>query len=479
MDVGIVGYGFHLPYYRMKRETIGTAWERRGLKGERCVANTDEDSVTLAVEAARNSIRMARRDGIEALYFASVTAPYAEKSHSTLIATACDLRSDILTADFGSTPKAGTSALSASLDAVLSGYRKKVCVTAADCPIGYPKSDHEQFYGDAGASVVVGSGKIIARLLERTSISAEIIDVWRNYGERSTHYGEARFIADEGYKRVMTAIVKQILKKSGLLPGDFSKIILSTSNYKDGSSVARKCGFEEAQVQESYMDRIGNCVCAQPLLLISAALESANPGDKILLANYGNGADAFVFEVTDEILNIERGAFQTQLNHKKYLESYVRYLSFRGILEAQPGEPFRTFPSNSATWREQKSLIRMHGAKCKDCGTTVFPFNRVCPHCLARDHMEEVSLSDRTAKLFTFSVDNLAGRSDDPMIVQSVLEDPEGTRYYLLMTDFEKKQIKIGIEVEFVFRMIYEGGNFRNYYWKCRPLVKKVMKNEY
>ena len=74
--------------------------------------------------------------------------------------------------------------------------------------------------------------------------------------------------------------------------------------------------------------------------------------------------------------------------------------------------------------------------------------------------------------MFTYSIDNLAGRADDPVVVQTVADDSEGIRYYLLMTDFNKTEIQIGMEVEFTFRRIYEGANFINYYWKCRPVRK-------
>ena len=40
------------------------------------------------------------------------------------------------------------------------------------------------------------------------------------------------------------------------------------------------------------------------------------------------------------------------------------------------------------------------------------------------------------------------------------------------MTDFEQAEVRVGMEVEFCFRRIYEGGNTINYFWKCRPVRK-------
>jgi uncharacterized OB-fold protein len=204
--------------------------------------------------------------------------------------------------------------------------------------------------------------------------------------------------------------------------------------------------------------------------MLTAALEEANPGDLILLAAYGHGADAFLFQVTDQVKKIQqKPTVKYCVETKRTLESYTRYLSFRGLVDTVPGEPFRTFPSNASYWREQKGILRLYGSKCK-CGQGIFPINRVCPSCGAKDEFQEVRLSDRAAKVFTYSIDNLAGRSDDPVVVQTVADDSEGFRYYLLMTDFHKQEVRIGMEVEFTFRRIYEGGNYINYYWKCRPV---------
>ena len=468
MSIGITAFGAYLPYMRLKRETIGAAWERRGLKGERCVANNDEDAVTMAVAAARTCLPVMEPDSIEALYFASVTAPYAEKSHATLAATACNLSTDVFTADFGSTPRAGTSALKAALDAVSCGM-KAALVTAADCPLAFPKSDQEQLFGDAGAAVAVGGENVVAELTAFASVNTEIIDMWRNYGERFVNVGEERFISDKGYKTAMTAACQKVLAKAGLQSSDIAKAVFATPGLKDDKGVAKKLGLTEEQAADNYMLEIGNCYSAQPLLLLCGALETAKPGDRLLVAGYGNGADAFIFTVTDAIAGYPRGRFAAQLRNKKYIGSYIRYLSFRGLTETKPGEPFRTFPSNSATWRDQKSILRGVGHKCKACGVTTFPGHRICPGCMAKDQNEQVHMTDRKTSIFTYSIDNLAGRGDDPVVVQTVAEDAEGTRFYMLMTDFEESEIKVGLELEFTFRMVYEGGNFRNYYWKCRP----------
>jgi uncharacterized OB-fold protein len=231
-------------------------------------------------------------------------------------------------------------------------------------------------------------------------------------------------------------------------------------------------GFDKAQVVDPLLGNVGDCGAAHPLMLLVSALETAKPGDTILLAAYGNGAEAFLFKATEEIRNLKsRRGIKGWLNSKLPLATYEKYLSYRGILEAQPGDPFRLLPSATAYWRDVSTILRFHGSKCRNCGTLAYPIQRVCYTCRTKDSFDEVRLSDKKAKVFTFSLDNLAGRSDDPVVVQSVVEsEVDQARIYCMMTDCQPKEVRVGMSVEFTFRRIYEGAGFQNYFWKCRPV---------
>ena len=67
--VGITAYGAYLPRLRLDRASIAAAhaWAMPGLKGqgrgERSMADWDEDSITMAVEAARDCLRQAKAPG--------------------------------------------------------------------------------------------------------------------------------------------------------------------------------------------------------------------------------------------------------------------------------------------------------------------------------------------------------------------------------------------------------------------------------
>ena len=97
---GITSYGAYVPFCRLSRDIVSRAWGKSPSKGERAVAGFDEDSVTMATEAAFDCLRGLNRGEVDGLFFASTTSPYKEKQAATLIATVADLGDEIITADF-------------------------------------------------------------------------------------------------------------------------------------------------------------------------------------------------------------------------------------------------------------------------------------------------------------------------------------------------------------------------------------------
>src|SRR5208337_3600701 len=197
--VGISLCGSYLPIYRINRNLIAENWGRSSLGGERAVANNDEDSVTMAVEAARNCLCGVDRGEVDGLFFATTSAPNKEKMSSAMIATATDLKREIVTADFAHSLRAGTGALKAAIDSVRAGSTRSVLVTSADARLGYPRSDQEQGFGDGAAAVLVGDRNILATFEGDYAICNEMHDVWRNPEDTYVRTWESRFILGEGY----------------------------------------------------------------------------------------------------------------------------------------------------------------------------------------------------------------------------------------------------------------------------------------
>ena len=472
---GIISYGAYIPLWRLARDAVAEAWGSGSIRGERSVANNDEDTITMSIEAAVDCSAGLEREKIDGLYFASTTSPYKEKECSTLVAMATDLKPEIITADFANSLTAGTAALRAALDAVVSGSARQVLVTASDCRLGYPGSNYEQTFGDAAVALLISNTDEPAVVVESSySLSNELYDVWRLDKDIYVQSWEDRFIIEHGYIENMERAISGLLQKKTLSIQDISKAVLYAPTLRAQQRLARRLGFDvNMQLQDLLINNLGITGCAHALLMLVAALEEAKAGDKILVASYGSGCDAFLLSVTEQIEKVKdnRRAVKGFLDSKRPLPSYVKYLSYRGLLDPKPGEPFRLFPAATTSWRERNWAIRMHSSKCKNCGTVTFPIERICYKCRSKDNYEEVRLSDCKARVFTFTLDNLAGRSDDPTIPQVGVEfDYQNTRTYLPMTDCDASEVKVDMPVEMTFRRLYEGAGMYNYFWKCRPI---------
>lgn len=476
MKKGIQSLGSYLPYNYLSRAALGKAWGGKGGKGEKSIADVDEDSVTMAVEAAMGCFRLIGREKIDALYFASTTGPYAEKSHSALVSVACDLADEnVFTADFMTSTRAGTNALRAALDAVCAEPGRSVLVTAADARNGFPKSAQESGFGDGAAAVVVGTGEeLLAEITYVTSVSEEINDYWRNADEKYTRHAEGRFCDEEGYLREVKLILNKLLKETGSQISDYDKVVLTAQNAKLQGKIAAKYGITQEQLVDTLLLSAGDTGAAQGLLGLVHALEHAKAGDKILVVDYGNGANAFVMTATEKIEKIaESGQIERYLETREELDSYARFLSWRDIAAAEPGGAFKLPASTAQTWREQNINLRLHGSICKKCGAALYPVSRVCDNCGAKDEYEEIRYSDHICKLYTYSIDQYAGRSDAPVIIQAVAKDPNGSRVYTIMTNFKRDEVTVGMDLEFTFRKMHNLGDFPNYFWKLRPLRRE------
>ncbi len=477
MKYGIKSIGSYLPYHYLPKSLIGASWGKGG-KGEKSIADVDEDSITMAVEAALGCFRLVKREDIDALYFATTTPSYAEKQNAALISVACDLDDGkVFSTDVLASTRAGSNALRSALDAIKAKSAKNALVTAADTRNGYPRSSQESDYGDGAAAVVVGEGKeseLLAEITYQTFINEEINDYWRNADEKYTRHAEKRFCDEEGYQREVLAVLKKAFKETELTIQDFDKVVLVMQSAKVAKKVIAKNGISDEQLVDTFLNNVGDTGAAQGLLGLNNALENAKSGEKILLVDYGNGASVTMLKVCSGIKKLKNNKqIEKYLATRAPLDSYARFLSWRGIASAEPGTPYKVQPSWAQTWREQRINLRLHGSVCNKCGSALFPINRVCDCCGAKDDFHEFSAQEDIAKLYTFSIDEFAGQSDDPVIVQAIAELPNKAHIYTLMTDFKREEVKVDMDVEFTFRRFNELGNFPNYFWKCRPLRRE------
>jgi uncharacterized OB-fold protein len=211
-------------------------------------------------------------------------------------------------------------------------------------------------------------------------------------------------------------------------------------------------------------------------MMLVAALEDAKPGDKILVASYGNGSDAMFFQVTQEIDKMrDRRGIKGHLALKRELTSYEKYITFRNIIPIEKGirGDEIAFTQLSNLWRERRAILALYGSKCKRCGTPQYPPQRVCvrPDCGAIDEMEDYRFSDKKGHLFTYTGDSLAF-STSPPAIYGMIDFEGGGRYNFDLTDCDLESVKVGMPVEMTFRRKYAdpARGIYGYFWKAVPI---------
>ena len=482
---GIASYGAYVPPTRLAFATIsGRELERsesdkrargeqsaRGERSEpeRSVAWNDEDAVTMGVAAAVECLRGFDRASVDALLFASTTYPFREKQGAALVAKALDLRRDVATADHAGSLRAGSAALRSAFDAVAAGSARSVLVVASDCRLAAPGSGLERSFGDGAAAFLVSDTEPIATFEGGFAIADEIVDLWRGERDRFVHTWEERFVVQEGYTPSLIEAVRGLCARLGASPGDFSTVALYAPDERSHASVARALRLDPARVADPLFGRLGNTGAAFAPMLLAAALESARPGERLLVAGYGDGAEALAFRTTGRIEKLEpRRGVGWHLARRRPVRSYDRYLAARS-LDAKEWESGGD-PGLSATihFRERDEDLALVGQRCRHCGAVQFPRQRVCESCFAKDDFEPMRLSDRTGRVVTYTFDFFFPTPDPPTIV--TVTEIDGARVHLQLVDTSPKETRIGLPVEPTFRRIHQGGGRPNYYWKARPV---------
>ena len=467
--VGITSYGAYVPRPRLPLAAIAGRPNPEG-GPERAVAYFDEDAVTMAVAASVDCLRGVDRESVGGLLFASTTHAYKEKQGAAVIAKALDLRRDVYTADFGGSLRAGSAALRAALDAVRAGSARNVLVVASDCRLPAPRSALERNLGDGAAAFLVGDTEVAAVAGDSHAITDEIVDVWRVEGQPFVRQWEERFVVEHGYRDNVVAGVRGFLAKTGARAEDFSKLVLYAPDARSHAAAVRSLGFDLEKVQDPLFGRLGNAGAAFAPLLLAAALGEARDGDRLLVVSYGDGAEALSFEITDKLEKLDdRRGIAWHLARRFEIPSYETYLRLRDLEAGEFDRKGGQGVSATVHFRDRDEDVSFHGHRCRRCDTLQFPFQRVCYGCFAKDDFEPVRLSDKAARVMSYTFDYFAGSPDPPLAVVMV-EIEGGCRVQLQMTDVAKEELALDLPVEFVFRKIHEFGGTPNYFWKCTPL---------
>jgi 3-hydroxy-3-methylglutaryl CoA synthase/NAD(P)-dependent dehydrogenase (short-subunit alcohol dehydrogenase family)/putative sterol carrier protein len=479
--IGITSYGAYIPRLRLNRMAImqSMGWFAPALimvaQGERSMCNWDEDTITMAVASSRDCIKGMDKQKIDGLFLASTTAPFADRQNAGIVSTALNLSENIITSDFTSSQKAGSTALLTALESIMGGARHQMLVTASDKRETKPAWFHEMWFGDGSASVLVGDENVIAEFKGSYSVSYDFVAHYRGAQKKYDYNWEERWIRDEGYSKIIPEAVNGLLKKLNIPIDKVSKLVYPCFFKAEHNNIAKKLGATKDQVVDNLHEVCGETGCAHPLLLLAKALDDAKPGDKILMASFGQGCNALMFEVTENITKIARDKFKKTLELKETTDNYAKFLVFRDLITPEMGIRAESPTQTALTvlWRKRKMILGMVGGKCRKCGTPQYIKTEICvnPQCGAMHSQDDYEFADIPAKIKTFTEDLLAV-SLEPPHRYGMVQFEGGGRYMADFTDCKHEDLKVGLPVQLVFRKKAEDKTrgFVNYFWKATPV---------
>ena len=340
--VGIIGYGAYIPRYRLPASEVARVW-KEGAGGvpikEKAVAGLDEDVITMSIEAARNALARAAIDpsNIRAVWVGSESHPYAVKPTSTVVAEAIGATPHTLAADWEFACKAGTEAVQAAVGFVGSRMAEYALAIGMDTAQGRPGDALEYTAAAGGAAYILGPEDQALAVIEGSySFATDTPDFWRRANETYPSHGE-RFTGEPAYFKHITASAQELMSALGTTAEDYTFAVFHQPNTKFPQRVARSLGFQDEQFNAGLLvPLIGNVYAGSALLGLTAILDIAQPGDRILLVSYGSGAgsDAISLHTTKALLERRDRASSTGDYIARRTEiDYATYARYRGKLK--------------------------------------------------------------------------------------------------------------------------------------------------
>jgi hydroxymethylglutaryl-CoA synthase len=342
IDVGIVGYGAYVPRYRLPASEVNKMW-KGGSGGvpiiEKAVNGLDEDVITMSIEAARNAMERGGIDPreIRAVWVGSESHPYAVKPSSTVVAEAIGAVPNTQAADWEFACKAGTEAMQAAIGFVGSGMARYALSIGMDTAQGRPGDALEYTAAAGGAAVIIGQAEESVAIMGGSySFVTDTPDFWRRAHANYPSHGD-RFTGEPAYFKHVIGAAEALMEALGRSSAEYNWAVFHQPNAKFPQRVAKMLGFSPEQIAPGLLSpRIGNVYSGSTMIGLTAILDVAQPGERILMVSYGSGAgsDAFDLTVTDRILEVRDRATKTETYISRRTEiDYATYTRFRDKLK--------------------------------------------------------------------------------------------------------------------------------------------------
>ncbi len=335
-------------------------------------------------------------------------------------------------------------------------------MVASDVRFGLPGSADEAEGADLAAAFVIGT-EPVAELVGSASVSSEFLERWREPGAVRTRTWEDRFGVEE-YVPVARRAIDDVLGRCELKIEDLAHVVLSTPHSRARTTLAKSFPAEQTASSSAHPGYAG---AADLGFGLAAAFDAAAPGDLVLAVGVADGADAFVFRMTDRHRPV--GEVAAALEGGVPV-AYGDFLTWRGLLPREPARrPDVKPPVPPASRRTAEWKFGFVAGSCRACGYRNLPPRGVCLRCGSRDGFDPIEMVEVPARVATFTDDWLSESVQLPAKVVAV-DFEGGGRFEFEMADAVGRAIAIGDPVVPTFRVASVAGNgVRNYIWKVRP----------
>lgn len=466
-DRFITAIGGYLPLLRLERKVAAAALRFAGLggrrDGRRAVAGWDEDALTMAVEAARGP---AAGMPASALVFASTSAYFTDRSQAALMVDALGLPPATRTADVGGSRRCATSALLEAFE-----RRGEVLIAAGEKRETQPGSAQQANYGDGSAAVQVGD-RGGARFLGGASLAHDFIDSYSSRDRQTPYAYEERFIREAGAAKLLVPAIAAALAEAGVAADKVTLAAVAEPLAGTYALAARKLGLTAPNLATDLATAAGDLGAAHALFALGLAFARATPGDIVLLAGFGSGCDAMLFEVAGEVDGARDVA--AALATGQPLTDYVRFLNLSGAIELAWGMRAEVGQKAQATVLERAGRDMMGFVGGRDSlGNVQFPKSAmpVNPALDRPEPLADVRLADETARIVAVTADRL-NYTPDPPFEFGLVQFDNGARVSMEFTDRPDAGFVVGQPVGMRFRIksIDRQRGFRTYFWKATPI---------
>lgn len=484
--IGIIGHGAYIPRLRLSRQAVvqANAWFAPQLaakaKGVRAMANWDEDSITMAVAAARDCLGTSEdRRQISGLYLASCTLPFADRLNAGILSEALTLPDSVDALDVCGSQRAGLSALGSAL-AKVQADGGDVLVAAADLRHTRAASSQELDFGDGAAALLVGSTNVIAEYLGAGTVSVDFVDHFRLAGEDVDYQWEERWVRDEGIGKLVPRAIQQAVSNAGVAAEAIDHFIFPSTIAKVDAQLALTCGIRTTAIAENFAATVGDTGVPHALLMLSHVLEKATAGELILLAQFGSGGQAMVFRVTDGIAGFrpKRGV-SAWLARGAQESNYTKFLAFKRLLDLDRGMRGEQDKKTALTtlYRHRSAILGLVGGRCEKTGDVHYPPSRLSytPGAPVLDTQKPYKLAEREATVLSWSAEYLSYYPSPPQFYGQIDFDGGG-RLLTEFTDISRGDVDTGTRMEMVFRIkdVDEKRGFIRYFWKATPVRQRL-----